>query len=145
MFERHRFYRHLDGDRLDRAVSLGLAYPRWGERPYPKGSDAVYAEIDSACGIDEEAALLSTSWGLGQIMGENCRYAGCSDVHQMVAAAIASESNQLTQMVHFIKASGLADELQRQDWAGFARHYNGPAYQRNQYDMKLAAAYRQAV
>jgi hypothetical protein len=77
-------------------------------------------------------------------MGENYRYAGCASVQEMVAGAVASEFKQLVQMVNFIKASGLADELQRQDWAGFAKHYNGPAYQKNQYDVKLAKAYEVA-
>lgn len=143
LFERHFFYRHLLDQpvKLDRAVNLGLAYPKWGTRPYPKGSDGVYQEITNACDIDEEAALLSTSWGLGQIMGENFRLAGCASVHEMVEQAVTSEYLQLQHMMNYITATGLDDELQKRDWAGFARHYNGPAYQKNEYDVKLAKAY----
>jgi peptidoglycan-binding domain 1 protein len=32
--------------------------------------------------------------------------------------------------------------LQAKDWAEFAKRYNGPAYEQNQYDKKLAAAYQ---
>ena len=32
--------------------------------------------------------------------------------------------------------------LKAKDWAGFAKMYNGPNYQINDYDTKLAAAYR---
>jgi hypothetical protein len=143
LFERHFFYRHLleQPAKLERAVNLGLAYPKWGTRPYPKGSDAVYQEITNACEIDEEAALLSTSWGLGQVMGENFRLAGCSSVQEMVEQAVASEHFQLAHMANYISATGLADELRDLDWAGFAKHYNGPAYLKNQYDVKLAKAY----
>lgn len=143
LFERHHFYKHLkDAPGLQaQAVAEGLAYPKWGEKPYPKGSDAVYAEIERACAIDEEAALLSTSWGLGQIMGSNYRMAGCKSVEEMVQEACESEAGQLRQMAAFIKSAGLQDELMTKNWAGFAKGYNGPAYAQNAYDVKLAQAY----
>lgn len=143
LFERHHFYKHLkDAPGLQaQAVAEGLAYPKWGEKPYPKGSDAVYDEIQRAYAIDEEAALLSTSWGLGQIMGSNYKMAGCPSVQGMVEEACDSEAGQLRQMAAFIKSAGLQDELMTRNWAGFARGYNGPQYAKNQYDEKLAAAY----
>jgi len=143
LFERHYFYKMLkdDLDALQQAVDAGLAYPKWGEKPYPKGSDAVYAEIEAACGINTNAALLSVSWGLGQIMGNNFKLAGCSTVNQMVEEAMTSEANQLRHMANFIKSAGLLDELQAKNWAGFARGYNGPGYAKNAYDVKLADAY----
>jgi hypothetical protein len=143
LFERHHFWKHLkDAPGLQaNAESEGLAYPKWGTKPYPKGSDAVYAEIERACLIDEEAALLSTSWGLGQIMGSNFKMAGCSSVQAMVEEACESEAGQLRQMAAFIKSAGLQDELMNKDWAKFARGYNGPGYAQNAYDVKLAQAY----
>ena len=143
LFERHYFYRFLNNqpEKQQQAVEAGLAYPKYGEKPYPKGSDAVYAEIQAACEIDQEAALKSVSWGLGQIMGSNFTIAGCSSVLEMVEQAKESEKNQLQQMANFIHQNGLVDELQNKDWAGFAKRYNGPAYQSNQYDVKLASAY----
>jgi hypothetical protein len=143
LFERHYFYKFLkdNPDALQQAVDAGLAYPKWGEKPYPKGSDAVYAEIEAACAIDLNAALLSVSWGLGQIMGNNFKLAGCDSVKQMVEEAMTSEANQLRHMANFIKSAGLLDELQNKNWAGFARGYNGPGYAKNAYDVKLAEAY----
>jgi len=142
-FERHHFYKHLKDapGLLANAEAEGLAYPKWGTKPYPKGSDAVYAEIERACAIDEEAALLSTSWGLGQIMGSNFKLAGCPSVFKMVEEACESEANQLSHMAAFIKAAGLQDELMTKNWAKFARGYNGPGYAQNAYDVKLAQAY----
>ena len=143
LFERHYFYKLLKDkpDELQRAVEAGVAYPKWGEKPYPKGSDAVYAEIATACEINLDYALRSVSWGLGQIMGNNYKLAGCSSAQQMVEEAMASEVNQLKHMANFIKSANLLDELQRKDWAGFAKGYNGPQYAVNKYDEKLEAAY----
>ncbi|TWH25864.1 MULTISPECIES: N-acetylmuramidase domain-containing protein [unclassified Aminobacter] len=36
---------------------------------------------------------------------------------------------------------GVGQVMGAHDWAAFARGYNGPAYRRNRYDTKLAAAY----
>lgn len=143
LFERHIFFRQLRDkpDLQAQAVEAKLAYAVWRTLPYPKGSDAVYEEITRACDIDQTAALMSTSWGLGQIMGSNYKLAGCDSVQTMVAEAAESELNQLFQMAHFIKSAGLRDELERLDWAGFARGYNGPGYAANKYDTKLAAKY----
>jgi hypothetical protein len=143
LFERHHFYKNLRNqpDVLQVAVDATLAYPRWGERPYPKGSDAVYAEIEAAYEIAPDAALRSTSWGLGQIMGSNYALAGCKSPLDLVEEAMASEINQLRHMANFIKSAGLLDNLQEKDWAGFARGYNGPGYAKNSYDVKLELAY----
>jgi len=143
LFERHHFYKWLKAqpEKLELAVEAGLAYPKWGEKPYPRGSDAVYAEIEAAYEIDPDAALLATSWGLGQIMGSNYKAAGASSVAEMVEQAMESEGNQLKHMANFIRSAGLVDEIQNKDWAGFAKKYNGPAYAQNQYDVKLASAY----
>lgn len=143
LFERHYFYKHLF-DRpvlLARATEAGLAYQAWGMKPYPKGSDAVYDEIQRACEIDDHAALLSTSWGLGQIMGSNFKMAECPSVEVMVEQAMASEANQLRHMGEFIRNANLIRPLRFKDWAAFARGYNGPGYAKNAYDTKLAEAY----
>ena len=145
LFERHYFYKYVkanyDQTLLDEAVAKKLAYPKWGQLPYPKGSSAVYAEIEAAYEIAPREAFMSTSWGLGQIMGGNYALAGCKSVEEMVDLAMDSEEAQLKQMLNFIKNTNLLNKLKAQDWAGFARGYNGPAYATNQYDTKLEAAY----
>ena len=143
LFERHYFYKFIKDDLvlLDQASAAGLAYPKWGERPYPKGSDAVYAEIEAAYEMRSEAALMATSWGLGQIMGSNWKMTGAASIDEMVRQAMESETNQLHHMIGFIKSAGLLDKLKAKDWAGFAKGYNGPAYAKNAYDTKLAGAY----
>lgn len=139
LFEPHRFYAALSGAARTRAVSLGLAYPTWGERPYPADS---YPRLFQAMAIDEAAALKSASWGLGQIMGSNHAAAGYDSPQAMVLAFCAGgETEHLAAMVRFIKANSLDDELRARNWAAFARGYNGPQYAKNSYHTKLAAAF----
>lgn len=146
LFERHHFHKWLlkrkKLDVLAVATEANLAYPKWGMKPYPKGSDAVYAEIEAAYEMAPEEALLSTSWGLGQVMGSNYAMVGCKTVDDMVEEAMHSEANQLTHMINFIKSANLLDALRSKDWATFAKGYNGPGYATNHYDTKLETAYQ---
>lgn len=135
LFEPHVFYRELGEGKRARAVTAGLAYPRWGEKAYPRDS---YPRLQRAILIDRPAALRSASWGLGQIMGFNCRSAGYATAEAMVEAFLDDEDKQLEAMVSFIISEGLDDELRRHDWAGFARGYNGPGYAKHGYHLKLA-------
>lgn len=138
LYEPHVAYRCSTGAKRSRLVKAGLAYPNWGEKPYPSDS---YARIDAAIAIDETAALKATSWGLGQVLGENHVAAGYPTVQAMVADFLLDEDNHLEAAIRFIKANHLDDELRAHNWAAFARGYNGPGYARNGYHTKLAVAY----
>ena len=142
LFEPHILYRLLTEPKRQEAVDAGLAYAKWGMQPYPKGSDAQYARLEAASEIDQSAALKSCSWGMGQIMGSNHNLAGYGDVETMVFACMDSEAKQAEMMVNFIKNAKLLAAIQNKDWAAFARGYNGPAYAKNAYDVKLADAYK---
>lgn len=146
LFEPHVFHGLLrrKGDRalLARAVQSGLAYPKWGTKPYPADS---FPRIEAACRIDEELALQATSWGLPQILGQNHAAAGFGSAAEMVTAFCGSEDVQLLAMTRFIIAKGLDGALRRKDWAEFAKGYNGPAYARHGYHTKLAKAYARHV
>ncbi|AXI02813.1 DUF3380 domain-containing protein [Aquirhabdus parva] len=52
------------------------------------------------------------------------------------------EASQLDAMIRYIKVNKLVSSLNRHDWAGFARSYNGPDFAKNQYDLKLLQAYK---
>jgi hypothetical protein len=76
-------------------------------------------------------------------MGFNYRAAGYANVQSFVAAMQRSEGAQLQAFARFIEANpAMHQALQRHDWAAFARAYNGPGYAQNDYDTKIAAAYR---
>lgn len=140
LFEPHLFWRELGGSvaKRTRAAALGLAYEKWGTKPYPADS---YPRLVQAMAIDETAAIRSASWGLGQLLGSNHRAAGYATPQLMVAAFCDSEAAQLEGMAMFIKAGGLDKHLRAHAWAAFARLYNGPGYAKNKYDTRLAAAY----
>lgn len=138
LFEPHVFYRNLSGLRRDAAVKAGLAYPKWGEKPYPKDS---YPRLIQALEIDETAALKSASWGLTQILGENHRAAGYVTPQDMVSAFMDDEAAHLDATVSLLVSMGIDDDLKAHRWAVVAKSWNGPGYAKNAYDTKLAAAY----
>ena len=136
LFERHIFHRKTKG-RFSRQHP-DISNPT----PGGYGSQASqHARLRRAVALDRQAALLSASWGRFQIMGFNHQVAGFNTVQGLINAMYKSERAQLDAFVNYLKNEGLADELRRHDWAGFARKYNGPAYRKNNYDTKLARFY----
>jgi len=133
LFERHWFSRLTHG-RFD-ADPSGISNPVAGG--YGAGGAPQYERLAQAMALDADAALQSTSWGLGQIMGFNAVAAGCANVNALVAASQDSEDAQLRAMAAFVQHANLADSLRRGDWAQFALHYNGTDFQKNKYDQKL--------
>lgn len=139
LFEPHKFYAALKGAEQRAAVKAGVAYPRWGMKPYPEDS---YPRLQTAMAINRAAALASASWGLSQILASNFHEAGCASVEDMVARCCESEGEQLKQMAALIKAWKLDEALRVRNWKAFARRWNGPGYRRNNYDVRLAARWR---
>lgn len=139
LFEPHVFYRNLAGkERLD-AMEKGLAYRRWGEESYPSDS---YPRLKEAIEINEDAALMAASWGLGQILGTNYRSAGYNTIQEMILSFMEDEENHLNAMVSFIIANGIDDDIRAHRWETVARVYNGPGYAKHGYHTRLAKAYR---
>jgi N-acetylmuramidase len=137
LFERHIFSRQTGG-RFD------AEHPDISNRTpggYSQGSGE-YNRLAKAVQLDRTAALMSASWGLGQVMGFNFGKAGYDSVESMVSKNMESEDEQLMAMARFLQASGLDRPLGAQDWTSFARGYNGVDFARNLYDSKLAAAFQ---
>ena len=141
LYEPHIAFRRTAGVVREQLVEAELAYPSQGTHPYPKTS---YARIDACAAIaGEEIAALSTSWGLGQIMGFNHEACGYPTAVSMVQGFAKGETHQLEGMLTFISNNdAMLRALRRREWAAFARLYNGPKYAVNKYDDKLAAAYK---
>jgi hypothetical protein len=139
LFEPHIFWRELGpGKKRDEAVRQGLAYKDWKPGSYPADS---YPRLIAARNIDPRAAYRSASYGLGQIMGFNHLTAGYETPQAMIVAFADDEEHHLKAMIRFIQKAGLADELRRLDWAGFARGYNGAGFAKNDYHNRLARRY----
>ena len=140
-FEGHYFHKKLKGDKLKAAVAAGLANPKAGAVKNPGSYGARYALLERAAKIDAAAAYESTSWGLGQVMGDHWKKLGFRSVDEMVNTANTVDG-QIDIMARYIQKFGLVDELQSKGWKSFASQYNGPAYKKNRYDTKMAAAYK---
>lgn len=126
------------GSKRDALAAEGLAYPNW-KRGYPKGQP--YPLIDRCAAIaGEEVAALSTSWGIGQIMGFNHGACGYVTAFDMVKDFGNGEAVQLRAMLRFIKSKKILDALQREDWHTFAEVYNGANQEAHDYEGRLAKA-----
>lgn len=144
LFEPHIFWRELVSAGINpndhEAGNEDILYKTQGSRLYGKYS-AQHDRLSRAKKINEPCALKSASWGKFQIMGFNWKLCNFDSLTDFINAMYLSEDEHLLSFVEFIKSSNLSDELQRKDWAGFAKKYNGPSYKVNKYDTKLAEAY----
>lgn len=137
LFERHIFHKLTHGrfsehnPDISNPVAGGYA-----------GLAKEYPRLQKAITLDRDAALKSASWGAGQIMGFNHGAAGFEDVETMVSAMQRSEDEQLNSVAAFLKKNNFVRHLQSKDWTALARGYNGPAFAKNKYDVRLNGAFQ---
>ncbi|PJR93283.1 peptidoglycan-binding protein [Ochrobactrum sp. 695/2009] len=141
-FEGHYFDRRLSGRLRDYARSNGLSAPVAGRIRNPKSQGERWLLLERAMGLNKKAALESTSWGLGQVMGAHWEWLGYMTVDDLVAEARGSVAGQARLMLRFIEKAELLEVLKARNWREFARRYNGPAFGRNEYDKRMAEAYQ---
>jgi hypothetical protein len=133
LFERHKFSAATQG-RFDKDAP-SISSPSSGG--YIGGS-AEYQRLGRAMELDRRAALESTSWGLGQIMGFNAKAAGfAAGVEALVKASAESEDAQLKAMAAFLRHEGLDAPLRNKDWSAVARAYNGTKFKEHDFDGQL--------
>lgn len=155
LFEPHKFHKHtdgkFDGKRVPNTVlaNHGLSSSaKCGELSYPTRRPGWYGpksfqhvRLFWAVNLNRNAALMSASWGLFQILGENYRACGFDSIQRFVNSMYRSADDHLWALVRFIRAnSKLVDAVRSHDAKTFARIYNGPGYAKNKYDIKLRAA-----
>lgn len=138
LFEAHVFSRLTD-HKYD-ASHPEISSPIWNRKLYA-GGEGEHIRLGGAYSLDRDAALQSASWGKFQLMGFNWRRCGFTSLQAFIDAMQKSEGEHLTAFCHFVKSSGLDDELRRRDWMGFARGYNGTSFALNHYDTRLAKAF----
>lgn len=138
LFERHWFHRLTNG----RWSVKDYSNPRWGG--YRQSS---WGKLLDACERDPDAAFASASWGKFQVMGLHWSRLGYLSSYAMAWTTAQSEGDHYEMLARYIEAFGLVDEMQAlstnpDDCRAFAKGYNGPAYARNKYHIKLARAMR---
>lgn len=146
LFERHVMFRELrEKFGQAKATSWSRTYPNIvNPTPgdYGKVSDQP-ARLALATTLDRDCALKSASWGKFQIMGLNWSLVGYPSLQAFINAMYRSEADHLHAFCEFIKADPVLHKaLKDRNWATFAKRYNGPAYAINQYDKKMAEAYK---
>ena len=148
LFERLVMHQRLqaNGMSLAEADALAEQYPVLVNRKTGGylGGTAEHQRLANAKQIHAAAALESASWGLFQIMGYHWQPLGYLDAQHFADTMALSEAAQLDAFVSFIETDpALHKALKARNWKQFARIYNGPAYAKNLYDVKLARAYAQ--
>lgn len=141
-WEGHYFDRLVPTSKRDQARKAGLASPKVGGIPNASSQAKRYAMLDRAMKIDRDAAIMSCSWGVGQVMGSHWQTLGYKSPMAFYDKVSENVIGQVEVMMRYIVRFGLIDELQRFDWAGFARGYNGPAYAKHGYHTKIERAYK---
>lgn len=141
-FEGHYFYRLLGKDKREAALRSGLASPRAGGVPNPRTQAERWKLLRRAEMIDREAARRSTSWGVGQVMGDHWQWLGYKSVDALITEVRSGAAGQVKLMLRFIEKSAMQDLLNTHQWERFALRYNGPAYARYDYHTKMATAHR---
>lgn len=145
LYERHKFYdglrkinwitksREWSKEFPDLCNPLSGGYGKYSEQ-HPK--------LARAAKLNREVALESCSWGLGQVMGYHWALLGYESIQDFVNSMYASEAKQLEAMCRYIKVNKLIRYINDKNWAAFAKAYNGVAYKKNNYDVKLRDAYK---
>lgn len=145
LFEGHQFFRYCKGAYAKTHPSI--CHPHWTRENYCRGKSAEqrgiceHERLSKAILLDRKAALMSCSIGKFQVMGFNFALCGFKTVEEFWSALSKSEAAHLNAFCAYVQAVGLDDELREHRWADFARRYNGPGYQKNLYDIKLAKAW----
>lgn len=104
-----------------------------------EGQDAEWVAFLEAHAINPGTAIASTSWGLMQVLGSNFKAAGFKDVYDMQLKCISSEKDQVMAGMNYINSiPALRESLLEKDWDGVAYYYNGRAYKKYGYHIKLA-------
>ena len=145
LFERHVFRQRLIAN--GKAV---VADKAMRERPdlcsKSTGAYGLYSaqhgRLNAAAQYHRDSALESASWGIGQVMGYHWQALGYPSLQTFINAMYKDEASQLDAMCRYIKVNNLVNALKNKDWKSFARGYNGAAYAKNSYDVKLGNAYK---
>ncbi len=135
-FERHIFHQFTDGRFSD--ANPDISNPEPGGHA---GGPHEYARLNKALLLDNDAALQSTAWGIGQVMGCHHYELGYRSIEQMVEFMVRGEDEQLLAIARYMIDECINDFLEERDWEGIAERFREYGYLRENHAEKLAAAY----
>ena len=144
LWERHKFWKHT----ADKSVSW-YSNPRAGDYTMDANANGIndsWEKLSYAIGNAPLAALKSISIGKFQVMGEYYIQCGYQHPIEMLYACSRSELAQYELLRDYIlnvaslKNAFLQLDTNATSNEAFARGYNGIAYRKNDYHIKLAKA-----
>jgi hypothetical protein len=143
LFERHVFLQRLNAN-----GKTNMTLKAMKERPdlcnKVGGGYGAYAiqsqKLDQAAKYDRTSALEACSWGIGQVMGYHWKALGYVSLQAFINEMYKGEQEQFDASIKYLQVNGLLDEMQRKDYVGLARGYNGKGYKAKRYDDKLEDA-----
>lgn len=145
LFERHVMLRRLQLNSEVDAQRLANRWPRLvnADPGGYQGGTHENTRLAAARYLDDTCGAESASYGLFQVMGYHATRIGYVSVQEFADLMATSEAHQLGAFVAFVRSDeAILNALRDHDWPEFARRYNGPNYEINDYDTRLQAAYR---
>lgn len=144
LYERHYFWK-----RMQIKIPL-LSDPTPGGYTIDADHDGVndsWEKVADAAMRDPLAAFESASWGRFQCMGAWATKLGYANAIEFVWALTRTEAAHYEALARYIEVNGLKPAFQAlstnpETCRALARGYNGPAYAKGNYHVKLAAAMR---
>lgn len=142
LFEPHVFWRCLLRKKINPKNFLkgneDILYPKYQKGKY--GSlNSQHKRLQRAIAINRDCALMATSWGSFQVLGENWKDIGYKTLQAFINDAYdPTGTGQVRMFTMFIRRNNLIDELERKDFEGFTNIYNGPSGIKNGYHIKMS-------
>lgn len=142
-YERHIFHKYTQNKYDGSHPQLSAPYMTKADlqwRTNNKDQATAWRTLVDAFKLDQQAALMSASYGMFQIMGFNYAACGYKNVVDFVAAMKLNAGQQLKAFVGFCsKNPALFKAMKSKDFAGMARNYNGSDY--GDYDKRIQKAF----
>jgi hypothetical protein len=138
-FEPHLFNRYMQrAGRTERVPFTPAPGRVFSLTPSETGTEAFYRAFD----IDKRAAIKSTSWGSGQVLGSRLLEIESDPDKAIEMFFNAPKEMSYNLMVAWFKKNpGAIKAANDLDFAGFAKIYNGPLFWQGKYDQKIKSAY----
>lgn len=138
LFERHVFHDLTNGC----ASVCAFSNPKGGG--YAEDS---WDKLTTAMIVNVDAAFASCSWGKFQVLGRHWNTLGYPSALDMAHSTVSGEGAHYEMLARYIEFNRMLGAIRAlstdpETNRGFARGYNGPAYEKFDYHTKLARAMR---
>ena len=140
LYEAHIFGR-LTRHRWD-ATHPNVSAPSWNRALYGAPGAHQYDRLDEAIGLDRAAALQSASWGMFQIVGMNFAVCGFKTVEGTSPRCATAKARSLPPSARSASTKSSTRRCAHKTGRALRSATTGRAKRQNDYDAKLAAAYR---